>query len=81
MKQKVRATKQEVLKVIKARDAIDIMDLVNTFGYSYAGAKIKLYRLEKAGLVEKLGIRPGAYCLTNEGHRRVEYYERERRQT
>ena len=74
----IKATRQEVLKFIKARDVVDIMDLVNQFGYTYGYARIKLHRLEKAGLIEKLGIRPGAFCLTNEGIRRLEYYEHER---
>ncbi|MBA7713016.1 hypothetical protein ES703_122013 [subsurface metagenome] len=50
---------------------------MNEFGYSYWGAFNRLRRMEKQNLVEKMGsINPGAYCLTNEGIRRLDYYGR-----
>lgn len=75
----IKATRPEILKFIKSKDTVEIMDLMNEFGYSRGYAYLKLLRLEKAGLVEKLGIRPGAYCLTNEGTRRLEHYEQRQR--
>lgn len=75
-----KATRQDILRFAKDHDVIEVMDLVNHWGYSVKGAKIKLYRLEKANLIEKLGLRPWAYCLTNEGDRRLDYYEQQRRE-
>lgn len=71
----MKATKLDVLKFIQGRETIETMDLVNEFGYSYSGARVRLHRLERAKLVEELGIRPGAYCLTNEAIRRLEYHD------
>lgn len=75
-----KATRQDILRFAKDHDVIEVMDLVNRFGYSLKGAKMKLYRLEKAHLIEKLGLRPWAYCLTNEGDRRLQFYEQQRRE-
>jgi len=74
MKQELKATKLDVLRFIQSSGVIDTMDLVNRFGYSYSGARVRLHRLEKTKLVEELGIRPGAFCLTNEAERRLEYH-------
>ena len=71
----LKATKLDVLRFIWEREAIEAMDLVNEFGYTYDSARVRLNRLERARLVEKLGIRPGAYCLTNEAIWRLEYHE------
>ena len=66
----------EVLIFIKLKEVIHTMNLINEFGYSYWGAMNRIKRFEKQKLVEKLGsIRTGAYCLTNEGTRRLNYYE------
>lgn len=75
----MKATKLDVLKFIQSREVIDILDLVNEFNYTYKSAVGRLHRLEKAKLVEKLGARPGAYCLTNEATRRLQYYDDKRR--
>jgi len=71
----MKATKLEVLKFIQKNDVIEAMDLVNEFDYTYGSAVVRIHRLEKAKLVEPLGIRDGAYCLTNEAIRRLEYYD------
>ncbi|MBU0846607.1 hypothetical protein KKH23_05405 [Patescibacteria group bacterium] len=72
---KSRATKLDILRFIRKNDVIEIMDLVTEFGYSYGSAKVTLIRLEKRKVVEKLGTRACAYCLSNEGTRKVEYYD------
>jgi len=72
----IRASKNDVLKFIRRKEIIEVNDLVEEFGYSLPTARNKIIRLEKAGLVEKLGARRGAYCLTSEAHGRLEYYER-----
>lgn len=78
MAHEIIATRIDVLKWIKALEVVEAGDLVSAFGYALRGARKKLYRLEKANLVEKTGHRQGAYCLTNEGHRRLDYYEHAR---
>ena len=75
MLHELRVPKLELLRFIQLREVIDIMDLVNEYGFSYDSARNKLYRLEKQKLVEKLGIHRGAYCLTNEAYKKLEYYE------
>ena len=66
----------EVLIYIKLREVVKPIGLMNKFGYAYRGALNRIILLEKQNLVEKMGsINPGAYCLTNEGIRRLEYYE------
>lgn len=71
-----RARKLDILKFFGAKEVVTIMDLVNEWGYSYGSAQVTLYRLEKTKLIEKLGITPGQYCLTNLGYKRLEYLER-----
>ena len=75
MVHELRATKLDILRFIRKNDVIGIMDLVNEFGYSYGSAKVTLIRLERAKLVEKLGTLAGAYCLTNEATKKLEYYD------
>ena len=75
MQHELKATKLDILRFIRTREIVDTMDLMNEFGYTYRGARTRLYRLERGKLVVKLGIRVGAYCLTDEAYRRLEYYE------
>jgi len=76
MSHEIKATLADVLSFIKIKEVVEPMELLSEFGYTYWGARTRLKRLEKATLVEKLGIRAGAYYLTNERFRRLEYYER-----
>lgn len=76
MAEHIKATKLEVLRFIQLREVIETNDLVDKFGYNYNGARSRLRRLEEQKLVEKLGIRKGAYCLTDEAIRRLDYYDR-----
>ena len=70
-----KAKKLDVLRFIRDKEIIHIGDLANEFAYSYPVAYNRLHRLEKQNLVEKLGVRPGMYCLTTEAYRRLEYHE------
>ena len=74
----IKATKEEVLRFIQKRDVIEPMDLVNEFLFTPRYARIRIERLEKENppMVEKLGIRRNAYCLTTAATRRLEYYDR-----
>jgi len=75
MTKNLKATKLEVLRFIERMEAVGFIDLMNEFGYTYRSAVKRIQRLEKANLVEKLGLRVGAYCLTNEATRRLAYYD------
>lgn len=79
MAKELKARKLDVLKFIHLREIVEIGDLVNQFGYTYKSAIGRLHRLEKAKLVEKLGTRPGVYCLTTEATRRLQYYDNKER--
>ena len=72
----IRANKRDVLNLIKRKEVVEASDLVSEFGYTVKSARTRLYRLNKGGLVEKLGTRRGAYCLTPEAYRRLDYYGR-----
>lgn len=62
------------MRFIQLKGVIKAGDLVNEFGYSLKTARNKIYRLEKAKLIEKLDIRIRAYCLSNEAIRMLEHY-------
>jgi len=80
MRKEIKAALIEVLIFIKLRKVVKPIDLMNEFHYSYWGAVNRIRRMEKQNLVEKMGsINPGAYCLTNEGIRRLLYYDDRRR--
>ena len=70
MDNRIIALKWEVFRFIQPKEVIEVMYLINTFGYSYWGAMNRIKRLEKQKLIEKLSIRVGAYCLTNEACKR-----------
>ncbi|MBA7695259.1 hypothetical protein ES703_103881 [subsurface metagenome] len=76
MAKAIRATKIQTLQFIRRKEIIEAAALVEEFGYSPKDAREKLRRLEQQKLVEKLGTRRGAYCLTVEAHRRLEYHDR-----
>ncbi len=79
MSKELKATLVEVLSVIKVIEVVKPMDLMNEFGYAYRGAMNRKRCMEKQKLVAKMGsINPGAYCLTNEGIRRLLYYDDKR---
>lgn len=71
-----KATKIEVLEFITEREIVSIHDLVEYFGYRYATANWRLWRLQKEGLVSKLGAVRGKWVLTEKGYSRLAYYGR-----
>lgn len=71
----ITATKIEVLRFIGVNQVVQAGDLANEFGYTLGTARNKIYRLQKVKLIEKVGIRVGTYCLTNEAIRRLEHHE------
>jgi len=73
----IKATKLQVLRFIQKNEVIEPMDLVNEFGFTPRYARIRIERLEAENppMVEKLGVRRNAYCLTNAATRRIEYYD------
>jgi len=70
----VRASKLTILRFIRQKQVVEAGDLVNEYNYSLLTARNKIYRLQKAKLVEKVGIRVGTYCLTNEAIRRLKHH-------
>jgi len=70
----ITATKIEVLRFIGVNQVVQAGDLANEFGYTLGTARNKIYRLQKVKLIEKVGIRVGTYCLTNEAIRRLKHH-------
>ena len=75
----IKATKEEVLLFIRDREWLTIHDLMEQFGYRYKGAEKRLYRLAREGLATPW-IERGQWTLTQDGFRRLEYYEQRRKQ-
>lgn len=69
-----RATKVEVIKFIGERGNVTVNNLMDHFRYLPRGAAIRLERLAKEGLITSW-IMPGQWCLTQEGERRLKYYD------
>lgn len=67
-------SKIEILRYIDKVKFIKHFMLRERFGYSFTGAKMKLTRLKKEGLVKNSSN--GMWSLTNEGYRRLIYYDR-----
>jgi len=73
---KVKAPKIDTLRFIAKMEVIQPGDLVARFKLSPTYVYVKLARLEKAGLIEKMGsVQEGAYCLTNKGYGRLRYHD------
>ena len=71
-----KARKIEVLWLIKEREVVTPDDLIDEFGYTYRGARDRLYRLERAGLAERLtDDRESPWILSVQGDLRIEYYD------
>jgi len=45
-----KASKREVLAFFEEREAVTIHSLIDRFGYSYEGAKKRIYLLHREGL-------------------------------
>ena len=70
----MKATKLQVLEFIKERQLVWVYEIEQKFGYTDHGARIRLIRLKKAGLV--INMTRGCWELTEEGYRKLRYYGR-----
>ncbi len=68
----MKASKLQVLEFIKERQLVWVYEVVQKFGYTDHGARIRLTRLKKAGLV--INMTRGCWELTEEGYRKLRYY-------
>lgn len=68
----IKASKMDVLEFIMRRSVVQVYELQGKFRYSYWGAKNRLRRLKKEGLV--INMTRGSWELTEEGYRRLKYY-------
>ena len=68
----MKATKLQVLEFIKERQLVWVYEVAQKFGYTDHGARIRLIRLKKAGLV--INMTRGCWELTEEGYRKLRYY-------
>ena len=71
---RTKASKLQVLEFIKERQLVWVYELVQKFGYTDHGARIRLNRLKKDGLV--INMTKGCWELTEEGYRKLRYYEK-----
>jgi len=71
---KVLASKLEFLAFVRKKKVVTVNDLIAQYGYTEAGARAKLYRLYKQGLLDRLSR--GEYVLTEEAFRRLKYHGR-----
>lgn len=72
-----KATKKEVLAFFEERGVITVCSLMDRFGYTYNGAKKRIYLLHKEGLIEPLFER-GTWGMTRKAERRLIAYEQRR---
>jgi len=68
----IKAPKVDVLEFIMRRGVVQVYELQDKFHYSYWGAKNRLRRLKKEGLV--INMTRGSWELTEEGYKRLKYY-------
>ena len=69
-----KASKREVLSFLEEREVVTVYSLMDRFGYSYNGAKGRIYVLHKEGLIQPLFER-GTWGLTKKGEMRLMHYE------
>lgn len=74
MKQRIRATKLELLEFIRDRQMIQSFELRDHFGYTESGARGRLSYLKKQGLV--INMTKDRWELTVEGFAKLIYYGR-----
>lgn len=70
----LKATKVEVLRFMRDREFVTIHGLMERFSYKYNGAVKRLRTLAKEGLITQW-IERGQWSLTQDGERRLHYYE------
>jgi len=67
--------KLNILELIEEMEIIGPMSLVDNFDISYSGAARRIYRLQKAGLIEPLGIERGKW-LSIKGYDHLDFLRR-----
>ena len=70
-----KATKFEVLRFIKDREWVTVRALMCRFGYTFEGAKTRLARLAREGLITAW-VAEDSWTLTQTGERRHAYFAR-----
>ncbi len=70
-----KATKIDVLDFMHMREIVTAYDLVDRFGYSYKGAKQRLWLLHRKQLIEPLFQR-GTWGITELAAKKLDYYKR-----
>lgn len=80
MNNEVKATRRQVLEFIRKKGIVSMQDLKAEFGYRHGGVWSLITRLRKGKLVEPIGRTAGMYGLTENGERRLEYYEQRGRE-
>lgn len=71
-----KATKLELLRLCDFMQAADIPSVANRFGLTYNGAKVKLWRLTKQGILEarlELDGKTKTWWLTPAGEQQLQY--------
>ena len=69
-----KASKKEVLGLIREKEAATVYDLVERFDLSYRGAANRIYLLHRQNLIQPLLTR-GTWGLTRLGDERLAYWE------
>jgi len=64
-----------VLFFFRESGVVTVHSLMSRFGYSYQGAKKRIYLLHKEKLIEPL-LEEGTWGITRKGEERSNYYER-----
>jgi len=68
----IKVNKLKFLEFVRKNKVVTATYLISEFGYTERGARIKLHRLYKQGLLDRL--HRGEYILTEEAFRRLRYY-------
>lgn len=71
-----KATKREVLSFFRDSGVVTLHSLMDRFGYSYDGARKRIYLLHREGLIEPL-LERGSWGITVKGERRLLHYEQQ----
>lgn len=70
--------KLKILELIDEIEIVEVLTLVNHLDMSYGAATLALWRLKKAGYIERLTKEGGRWVLTNKGYDYLEFLRRQR---
>ena len=70
-----KATKIDVLEFIHDKESVNVNSLMEEFGYTYQGAKKRLYHLHLQRLIVPLVVR-GTWCVTDLAVEKLIYYKK-----